>query len=147
MNTSRKLMATGVLGALALAGGARAAGISTPSSNAGQGVAVVDGYAVTNVRYSSTLTDPATLNQTVDQVTFSIARNGTNTNLAAFDDTTTNVYVQLRATSGAPTQTMWYSCLLSSGGATATATCDTSASAMTLASVEALSVIAYDTTV
>ncbi len=143
-STGRNLLAVGFIGAIALAGGARAASIGSPGSNAGQGVNVVAGYTVSDVHYSSTLTDSATLNQTVDQVSFKIARAGTNTNLANFDGTTTKVFVQLRKSSATGAQTSWYSCALVTASSVTTATCDTSSVAMTLADVESLSVIAYD---
>lgn len=128
----------GVLAVAGIAGAAFAASVTTPPSNAGQGVDVTDGYTVTNVEYDSANLDGSdTAVPEVTSVEFDIARD---TQTLAVDNADSSVFVQLR---DGTVRSDWVECTMTSAGH---AECDTSASGdtMTLNDIDGISVVAYD---
>lgn len=135
---NNKLVAAG-LGLLLVAGvsGAALAAANTVSpSNAGQGEGTVAGFVVTDITYQPAggITDPGGADVTVGTVTFDIVRESSSTEVASAN---ADVYVQLR--SGA-TLSSWVACPTTAG----VATCDTESLDVTMASVDEVSVVAYD---
>ncbi len=95
-----------------------------PESGAGAGSEVVSGYTVTNVTYTLNATDPTVL----DAVDFDIA---------ATAGAAAPVSVEVRLDASTST---WYSCAID--GAVPAYTCDTTGTAINVADVDILEVVA-----
>lgn len=134
----RKLLfgGLGLVAAAAVAGTALAANNTTPDTNAGQGVAVVAGFTVSDVEYTTNTTGTVG-SPSVSGVSFTIVRDGT-TSGTAVDDTNATVSVQLR--DGA-TNADWASCSVTAGAATCTTT---GSAGLPVGDVDGISVVAYD---
>ncbi len=133
-------------GAIAVIGVAITAGTALTASNtlddqsAGQGVAAVSGYTVTDVEYVTDI-DGANNNtnaSTVVSVSFSIVRNVTTLH-AAVADANARVFLQLRSDSA--TDGNWASCAVTSGAAACTLT---GSQRMVIDDIDDISVVAYD---
>ena len=137
-STRRILFGTvGLIGVAVTTGTALTAGNNVETTNAGQGVEVVSGFAVTAVEYNSS--PGAEEFPKVDTVEFDIARTTNNTS-DAVDDANAEVFVQLRAAGS--TYADWAACAVTAGHAVCALT---GGEQMDVEDVVNISVVAYDT--
>ena len=129
-----------VLAFASIAGTALAANIATDESSAGQGVAVVDGFTVTDIEYDAT---PTSNEQQVlvTEVRFEITRDNDGSVQGPLrpSDADAEAFVQLR--DGA-TLSDWAQCTLDNGSAVCPVTGD---EVIEVELLSDLSVVAYDT--
>jgi hypothetical protein len=145
LSSGSGLAAAAATAAIAVAvGSAATASNDIPQTNAGQNVAVVSGFEVTEVRYDTNDTVANAETATVDTVTFTIVRKTQSLAVLATGAGTPNaeVWLQLRGLSSASGN--WVECTYAS--ADNAVTCDTSAVAatMTMTDVNEISVVAFD---
>ena len=137
-STRRILFGTvGLIGVAVTTGTALTASNTIETTNAGQGVEVVSGFAVTDVDYNTSPTNEQS--PKVDTVEFEIARTTNNTS-DAVADTNAEVFVQLRATGS--TYADWAACHVTAGHAVCALT---GGEQMNVEDVVGISVVAYDT--
>lgn len=117
------------LASLGVAGVASAASNTVPATNAGQGVSVVGGFEVDEVK-------ALIGGENVGEVTFTIERTGTNEGVVVNDENA-DVFVQLR---GDDPASQWATCTVTDGDAS----CATGTQSPAWGDVDAVSVVAYD---
>ncbi len=128
-----------------LAGAALAANVDLVGSNAGQGVAEVEGFEVTDIEYRTAATAGSTTTALVDEVEFTIERSddvdGVNQS-GSVTDADAEVWLQVRSTvDGSASASAWVLCDTSTEDR---ASCDTTALAVPMSAIDEISVIAFD---
>lgn len=128
-----------------LAGAALAANVDLDGSNAGQGVAEVEGFGVSEIEYRTDATAANTTTALVDEVEFTIERTdetGGANQSGSVTDANAEVWLQLRSTvDGSAVASNWVLCDTSTEDR---ATCDTTALAVSMSAIDEISVIAFD---
>jgi len=140
-STSRLLTgAVAVIGVAVTAGTAFTASNTIADQSAGQGVAPVSGYTITDVEYITDIDGAAnnTNASTVVEVQFDIVRDVT-TLYATVADVNARVFVHLR--SDTATDGNWATCTVTAGQATCALT---GAQRVLIDDVDDISVVAYD---
>ncbi len=140
--STRRLLtgAVAVIGVAVTAGTAFTASNTLADQSAGQGVAPVSGYTITDVEYLTDV-DSANVNtnaSTVVEVQFDIVRDVT-TLYASVADVNARVFVQLRSDTASDGN--WATCTVTAGEATCTLT---GAQRVLIDDVDDISVVAYD---
>lgn len=140
--STRRLLtgAVAVIGVAVTAGTAFTASNTLDDQSAGQGVAPVSGYTITDVEYLTDV-DSANVNtnaSTVVEVQFDIVRDVT-TLYNTVADVNARVFVQLR--SDTATDGNWATCTVTAGEATCALT---GAQRVLIDDVDDISVVAYD---
>jgi len=140
--STRRLLtgAVAVIGVAVTAGTAFTASNTIADQSAGQGVAPVSGYTITDVEYITDIDGAAnnTNASTVVEVQFDIVRDVT-TLYATVADVNARVFVQLR--SDTATDGNWATCTVTAGQATCALT---GAQRVLIDDVDDISVVAYD---
>lgn len=141
--STRRLLtgAVAVIGVAVTAGTAFTASNTLADQSAGQGVAPVSGYTITDVEYLTDV-DGANVNtnaSTVVEVQFDIVRDVTTLYPGGVSDTNARVFVQLR--SDTATDGNWATCTVTAGEATCALT---GAQRVLIDDVDDISVVAYD---
>jgi len=136
------LAAVAVVG---LAGAALAANVDLVGSNAGQGVAEVEGFEVSDIEYRTDATAGSTTTALVDGVEFTIERSddidGANQS-GSVSDADAEVWLQLRSTiDGSAAASAWVLCDTSTEDR---ASCDTTALAVSMSAIDEISIVAFD---
>ncbi len=142
LSSASGIAAAAATAAIAVAVGSAATASNTiPGTNAGQNVAVVAGFTVTDVKYDTNDTAANAETTTVDTVTFTIARNTQSLAVLAKSAGTPNaeVWLQLRGASAASAN--WVECTSTGNN---TVTCDTSTATMNMDDINEISVVAFD---
>jgi hypothetical protein len=144
LSSASGVAAAAATAAVAVAVGSAATASNTiPATNAGQNVAVVAGFTVTDVKYDTNDTAASAETTTVDTVTFTIARNTQPLAVLAKAAGTPNaeVWLQLRGATAASAN--WVECISTGSNAVS---CDTSGAAatMNMDDVNEISVVAFD---
>jgi len=140
-STRRLLLGSvAVIGVAVTAGTAFTASNTIPDDSAGQGVAAVSGFTVSNVEYFTDI-DGASNNTnaaTVTSIEFDIVRDDTSL-FASVADANARVFVQLR--SDTATDGNWATCTVTAGASVCSLT---GGQRILLDDVDDISVIAYD---
>lgn len=127
-----------------LAGTGFAASVTTPPSNAGQGVDVTEGFTATSLYYDAA---PNANDEWayINAVHFNLTRDGTAQQFGNVSLETTEVYVQLR---DGTVRSDWVKCDVGSGPSAGEVVCDTSGATDTIKAIDidSLSIVAYDST-
>lgn len=146
LSSASGIAAAAATAAVAVAVGSAATASNTiPGTNAGQNVAVVAGFTVTDVKYDTNDTSAALETTTVDTVTFTINRNTQSLAVLASPATpgavtpNAEVWLQLRGLS-APSAN-WVECTYVAANKVS---CDTSTATMNMDDVNEISVVAFD---
>lgn len=137
--------AIAVVAVVGLAGTALAATVDLEGSNAGQGVAEVEGFGVSDIEYRTDATAGSTTTALVDEVEFTIERTdeaGAANQSGPVADANAEVWLQLRSTvDGSAAASIWVLCDTSTEDR---AVCDTTALAVPMSAIDEISVIAFD---